>query len=144
MTVVLEAWLQCWCWWLFHWDAPWQNAERKVVLRLYGELKQWASDLTPFMLERSTFNSKGSWAGLLRVSMFQTGGSGSEKHIGSKPPFRCLGHTTWSPHCRSLHTPSWLRCPQALLLGMPSIIALICPLRDRGMCSVSSLSHAKA
>ena len=46
-----------------------------------------------FMLDRSTFNDEGLWPSLLRVSMFQTDGSGSENCLGSKPPFKPLGYT---------------------------------------------------
>ena len=99
-----------------------------------GAMGIWPPSVT---LKRSTCNSKGLQAGLQRVSMSQVGGSGSKNCIGSKPPFRPLGYTTWFPHYSSFHTFSRLRWPQVLLLGTPCIIVLMCPSQDRGMCKVS-------
>ena len=93
-------------------EAPWG----------VGVMGIWSLTLT---LERSTCNSEGLQTGLLRVSMSQTGSSRREICMGSKSPFRPLRLTTWSPHCRSLCTFSWLRCPRVLLLSMPSIMALM-------------------
>ena len=76
--------------------------------------------------------------------MFQMGGSEKVNCMGSSSPFRPSGHTTWSPHCKTLHTSSWPRHPQAFMLGVPSITTLMCPSLDRGVCNTPSLGHAKA
>ena len=110
----------------------------------HGGTEVMGTSSLSFMLERFTCRSDGSWAGLPRASMFQTGGSEKVNCMGSNSPFRPLGHTTWSPHCKSLHTSSWLRHPQAFVLGALSIITLMCPSLDRGVCNAPSLSHAKA
>ena len=106
-----------------------------------GMMGIWSPSIT---WKRSTCSSKGSQTGLPRLFISQTGCSfGSKSSTGSKPPFRPLGHTTWSPHCRSLCTSSWQRCLQALLLGAPSIMVLIWPSLDRGTCRAPLLSHKR-
>ena len=97
-----------------------------------------------FMLERFTHRSNGSWVGLLRASMFQAGSSEKVNHMGSNSPFRPSGHTTWSQHCKNLHSSSWLRNSQASMLGIPSIIILMCPSLDRAVCNAPLLSPVKA
>ena len=93
---------------------------------------------------RFTCNSDGSWVGLPGVAMFQTGDSGKVSHMGSNPPFRPPGNTTWSPYCKSLHTSSWLRCPQVLMLGACHQSSHSCaPSLDMGVCNISSLRSCK-
>ena len=57
--------------------------------------------------ERSTCSSEALQTGLPRVFISQMGSFGSKSSTGSRPPFRPLGLTTCSPHCRSLCTSSW-------------------------------------
>ena len=50
-----------------------------------------------FTLERLMHRSNSSWAGLLRVSVFQTGGSEKVSCMGSNSPFRPLRHKNLVP-----------------------------------------------
>ena len=99
----IRAYEAQWPWWgqLSHWDTLWQNGGRKTVLRLYGEWAWWVSETLALWWRGSPVKAKVS-TGLPRVSMSQTGSSGWEFCMGSRPTFRPLGLTYLIPTLQEL------------------------------------------
>ena len=92
---------------------------------------------------RSTSRSCSSQKGSLGTAASQRGSSRKVNCRASSSLFRSLGHTILPLYCSSLQTCSWWSQPQASVLGMPSFIALMCPMFNRGTWDMVSFNLTK-
>ena len=95
------------------------------------------------ILGRFTCKSMGLQVDSMWESESEIGGLGGKTTAVPGPPFRPSGYTTSTPHCRSLQTSRLLRYPHVLLHGAMTIMALMCPAVDRGMCWEPSFNCVK-
>ena len=100
--------------------------------------------LSGCMLLRSTSISCGLWVGSPGSAMSQRGSLWKVNYKASSLLFKPSRHTTMSLCCNSLCICSWWSQPQATMLGMPSVIVLMCPSLNRATWKRASFSQTKA